>query len=270
MSRPVLFQRMLVATDLSHSSLLQLMHVAALARRLELPVSLVHVERLRCSQLLHSTRWARVHQLLVARRPAALEQARASLDRAGAAAVARMLVGEPAEAILSAVKPGDLLVLGRRGLRRETGLPLGATTLQVLRCLRVPALVVPGLGPDEDLPVEPPAMDRVLATGTPSASRAAALRAARALAARLGAEVEAVHMLGQLEHLPRALAHMAAAGGAGLVALHLRDTAQGVPCVTADGVLRWSRVPVLVYPPEYLARWGSAPQRPDGGVDLAA
>lgn len=105
-------------------------------------------------------------------------QARAALQRvaveiAGAHDVTpkiEVLVGDPFEALLRASDRADLVVLGRRGRRRFSGLLVGRTTDRLLRTCRRPMLVV-------RIPVEQP-YRRVLVPIDFSASSDAAIRVA--------------------------------------------------------------------------------------------
>lgn len=269
-------RRILVATDLSHSSLTLLLHAGALARRLDVPVELLHVEAIHGLQLPLTGRSARIRQELAARRPAELEAARASLERGGVTAGATIMVGEPAAVILSAVRERDLLVVGRRGLRVEYGQDSGPTALRVLTRAAVPVLVVPGLCPEQDLPGEEPGLSHLVSITRGSALCGAARRATSALAGRLGARVADVHLAldhggderRETRHLAWPRCHRMPLPRAGLLAMPSR-TADDPPRrlgESAAAVLRRARVPTLLLPPAYLERWDNRP----GGVDLAA
>ncbi len=185
-------QRLLVPTDFSAPAERALRYAADLAAALGAEVKLVHVRN--AGRPLHHLAWTPAR--LEAEQAAAAEAARTRLQALAAPLADRgltvrtALLGptEPAVGVLDAAADADLVVIAPRAVSGDAP-GLGPVSDAVARHARCPVLLVgPGARPvGVGL--------RLLVPLDLTEASAAALRTARALAAAVGGEVEAVHAL---------------------------------------------------------------------------
>jgi nucleotide-binding universal stress UspA family protein len=109
--------------------------------------------------------------------------------------------GHPTDVILDTAErtPAELIVMGTHGRGGARRLLLGSVTENVVRQARVPVFVVRQkqhefLAPDQ--PTAQPHLRRILCAVVPGAAAHACLQSAAALAIRFGAELTALHVVG--------------------------------------------------------------------------
>ncbi len=183
--------RILVATDLSATSLLSLPWVAGLARATGASVTVAFVDSgaagLHGDDFDEAAEQVREHMGLF----------RDALHMLDVDADLRVLSGKPADALQKVAERGeyDLLVTTRHG-ERATGLLVGSTSLHLARTSAIPLLVVHGPANDEP-PLERTtvAVREIVITTDFSEVANEGLRALQPLATALGANLHIVHVV---------------------------------------------------------------------------
>ncbi len=196
---PIRVDHVVVATDLSPTSLQALPYAAGFARPFGARVTLLHVDELESWPTRPSRELNDYLERVAETRRKRLEDARQTLARYGARAQVEVLSSaSPGEAILEWATDAnaDLLVVMRRSASEDRTLFIGSTSERVMRGASVPVLVVhehvQGAAPPPDHAVD----YRKIVTSTDfSRDSRRGLDAALALADRLDAQVELVHVL---------------------------------------------------------------------------
>lgn len=190
-------KHIVVATDLSKASDPAVALAVSFGRTLGASITVVNVDEVSAFDLPEGPQLERTLKEIKERRRAGLEAYREKLEKAGLEVKVRTVVGQPVEKILNTVAGtgADLLIVGRRGVRRLLGQRLGKNTRRLLRRTKVPMLVVPVPEPDE-----PPRPHRVRQRPIIASTKLTpycrmALRAACLLAVRFNARVEYLHVL---------------------------------------------------------------------------
>ena len=180
-----------VATDLSSFAVTTHRHAGGLARSVGARITLLHVDELTGFPASYMSEMVQ-SQIEQQRRMLVGEAARALAEVAPTEVVRR--VGDPASQICEHLHDhdADLLVLGKRshlGLRR---LLLGRTVKRVLRRIEIPTLVVPHAEEEARGFV---AYKRILVGTDLSRNSFKGMRAALALAERIDATLECLHVI---------------------------------------------------------------------------
>lgn len=135
-------KRILIATDGSAGGQAAVAEGATLARALGAAVTVVTIRP--AIGLLGEPQYQRRLSAQLAKARAAIDAARATLDREGVDADYEILEGDPADEILAiaAARDVNLIVIGSRGLGPIPGALLGSVSAAVVRRADRPVLVV--------------------------------------------------------------------------------------------------------------------------------
>jgi nucleotide-binding universal stress UspA family protein len=190
-------RHILVATDLSEISAMAYRHAAGLARQLGSSVTLLNVDEV--SQFgFHSSSEINAYlERISSARALLLANAEEAFHRLEVSVKIEKVVGDPVDKILEVVQTHevDLLVMSKRGLRSIKRMILGGTSKRVLRRVKIPTLVVPATIPKGGVPSTPSMFKRILAATDFSRASKWGLMESLALAEKLDAQVEYVHVL---------------------------------------------------------------------------
>ncbi len=137
------YRKILLPVDGSEASRRAVDHGLALARTAGAKVLLVHV-RARVSELLGEPYYQRVLDHACEEAEKLVASYRPVLEAAGVGFEARVLEGDPAQAVCTAaaVEGADLIAMGTRGVSDFEGLLLGSVSHKVLQKAPCPVLVV--------------------------------------------------------------------------------------------------------------------------------
>ena len=192
-------ENIVVATDLSLASDASLALAVSFGRIFGARITVINVEEEGTFDLPESPRLDRALREARQGRRAALAEYQEMLEEAGLEFKIRAEVGQPVERILKTLAGtgADLLIVGRRGVRRLPGQRLGKTTRRLLRRIKVPTIVVPGKNREADsAPVFPRLRGGLFLAPTKLSPHCnMALRATCSLAERFNGTVESLHVL---------------------------------------------------------------------------
>lgn len=190
-------RHILLCTDLSAPAQSALPHAARLAKTFDARVTLLTV-RESLAPGFHELAEITGHLRRVEhQRSDHLRAARDALTAAGVAVESVEIEGPVAAGIerYAADHRADLIVLGKSGHARASGLPVGSTTTRILRTTDLPVLVAPT---DESAPTPSlivPSYDRICVSTDFSKSSRRGLRCALDLARCFDAQVDLVHVI---------------------------------------------------------------------------
>jgi nucleotide-binding universal stress UspA family protein len=148
----LLFNRILLATDLSRESRSAYPHVLAIARKFDASVTLLHVDERHSFGLLGGGELEKYHEALDARIERQLAAERQLFSEHGVEIDLERAAGSPAEVILEVAEREafDLVVLTRQGGGGTRHFLMGPTTKKLVRHAHLPVLVVPASEAESD------------------------------------------------------------------------------------------------------------------------